>query len=65
METFRSGFELTHPLSCENLEYTPTIGTVICHLEFLSQLVTGEDVRNAPGVEVDRCITKIGFLGSL
>jgi hypothetical protein len=65
METLRSGFELNHSLSCENLEDTPAISTVICDPEFLTQLVKGEDVSNAPGIKVDGCTTKSGFLGSL
>ena len=65
METLRSGCEFDHPFRSENLEDTAAIGTVICQFEFLTQLVQGEDISNAPGIEVDGCMSKIGLLGSL
>ena len=65
MQAFYCRGELDHPRFCEDHEYAPAVGTIVCDLEFLSQLLKRLNVRNPPGIKIYRCGAKIRFVSHL
>jgi len=65
MQAFYGRGELDHPRFSEDHEYAPAVGTIVCDLEFLSQLVKRLNVRNPPGIKIHRCGAIIRFVSHL
>ena len=61
METFGSWLELDNAMLCMDLEDTITIRVVVGHPKFASQVVERKDIGNSTGVEIHRCVAKIGL----
>ena len=65
MQAIGCRLELDHPCRGKNLEDAISVRAIIRDLEFLTQLVERENVRNAPGIEINRSVPKIGHLSGL